>query len=295
MRSSRRRPPSEVVEAIKLGLDQGVNHFDNADIYGNGRAERMLSNALIRLGVKSDSVVIATKVGHFLGTAAHAYEPAHIRHQCEQSLVNLKRGYIDIYYFHHGDFGSDDQYLPGAIETVNTLQKEGKIRAVGLSAYSADHFLKLTPQIKPAVLQSWAHIIDPQFVTPGSKVSRLMDQMNLHFVAFSPLAQGLLLGKYSSTSAPTFEPGDHRQQSSQFKTESLRDLEPKIEQLKARFGTTAVDLASTSLNYLLAQPRVASVIPGFRNATQAKCNLGAIGKKLTPEDIVFIDNVFGRA
>lgn len=95
----------EVTTAIKLGLDAGVNHFDNADAYGNGNAERMLGRVLARLGVKCNDVIIASKMGHFPGTAEHAYEPAHIRHQCEQSLINLQRDVIDIYYFHHGNFG----------------------------------------------------------------------------------------------------------------------------------------------------------------------------------------------
>src|SRR5881394_3068046 len=86
----------EIAAGIKLALECGVNHFDNADVYGNGRAERMLARCL---GERSKRLLIATKVGHFPGTAEHAYEAAHIRHQCEQSLVNLKRDCIDLYYF----------------------------------------------------------------------------------------------------------------------------------------------------------------------------------------------------
>ena len=123
----------EVVRAIKAGLDAGVNHFDNADVYGNGRAERMLTRALKKLGVKSTDVIIATKIGHFPGTAAHAYEPAHIRHQCEQSLINLQREYLDLYYFHHGNFGENDRYLPEAAATMDALVKEGKVRLKGQS------------------------------------------------------------------------------------------------------------------------------------------------------------------
>src|SRR5689334_17508989 len=88
---------NDIALAIDYAIDQGVNHFDNADVYGNGRAERMLARIL---GKRSNQLVIATKVGWFTGTAAHAYEPAHIRHQCEQSLINLRRDYIDIYYLH---------------------------------------------------------------------------------------------------------------------------------------------------------------------------------------------------
>src|SRR5471030_1020305 len=66
---------AEITAAIKVGLDAGVNHFDNADVYGNGKAERMLYRILKKLGVKSESLIIATKIGHFPGTAEHAYEP----------------------------------------------------------------------------------------------------------------------------------------------------------------------------------------------------------------------------
>ena len=109
----------EITAAIKVGIDAGVNHFDNADVYGNGRAERMLARCLKRLGVKSEGLVIATKIGWFPGTAEHAYEPAHVRHQCEQSLINLERDYIDVYYFHHGDFGDDWRRLEPAAAVMD--------------------------------------------------------------------------------------------------------------------------------------------------------------------------------
>src|SRR3954465_10840183 len=117
----------EITAGIKAALDAGVNHFDNADVYGNGRAEQMLRRVLQRLGVKSTDMIIATKIGWFPGTAEHAYQPAHIRHQCEQSLINLGREYIDIYYFHHGDFGPDKKYLPDAAVVMDKLVKEGKV------------------------------------------------------------------------------------------------------------------------------------------------------------------------
>ncbi|MFH1213862.1 MAG: aldo/keto reductase, partial [Candidatus Neomarinimicrobiota bacterium] len=102
---------NEAITAINYAIDKGVNHFDNADVYGNGRAERLLAKAL---GARNKDVIIATKVGWFPGTARHAYEPQHIRHQLEQSLVNLKRDFVDIYYFHNADFGRDDAYLDDA-------------------------------------------------------------------------------------------------------------------------------------------------------------------------------------
>ncbi len=279
---------AEIVQAIKAGLDAGVNHFDNADVYGNGRAERMLRRAFDTLGVKSEDYVIATKVGHFPGTAAHAYEPAHIRHQCEQSLINLGRDVIDVYYFHHGDFGASDMYLDDAAETLDRLVEEGKVRVKGQSAYSSNDFLRVTPRVRPAVLQSWAHALDDQFIRAGSPVSELMEKEGMTFVAFSPLAQARLLDKYDPSKPPSFEPGDHRQGSSAFSAEEIGKLKPKLGKLKERFGDSIEDLASVALNYLLAHPQVASVIPGFRNERQVRVNLGAEGRPFSAEDVEFV-------
>jgi aryl-alcohol dehydrogenase-like predicted oxidoreductase len=278
----------EITQGIKTALDAGVNHFDNADVYGNGRAEQMLARVFDRLGVKSTDYIVATKIGHFPGTAAHAYEPAHIRHQCEQSLINLKRDYIDLYYFHHGDFGPDAKYLPEAAATMDKLVEEGKVRIKGQSAYSADDFERVVPVVKPQVLQSWAHALDDGFVRPGSRVSTLMEEHGLTFVAFSPLAQARLLDKYDPSRPPEFEPGDHRKDSSSFSAEAIAALKPKLQKLKDRFGATTEDLVSVALNYVLAQPRVACVIPGFRNERQALCNVGATGRTMSEDDINFV-------
>lgn len=233
---------AEIEVAIKAAIDAGVNHFDNADVYGNGRAERMLARVFDRLGLKSTDFIIATKLGHFPGTAAHAYEPAHIRHQCEQSLINLKRDYIDIYYFHHGYFGESDFYLDDAAAKMNQLVAEGKVRIKGQSAYSADDFERVAPKVEPMVLQSWANALDDQFVRPGSRVANLLEERKMSFVAFSPLAQGLLLDKFDPQNPPSFDEGDHRRGNRGFQTERLLELKPKLAKLKARFGDSIEDL-----------------------------------------------------
>lgn len=279
----------EVRRAIDYALDQGVNHFDNADVYGNGRAEQMLSSIL---GDRTKKLIIATKVGWFPGTAANAYEPAHIRHQCEQSLINLKRDVIDLYYFHHGDFGPNDRYLDDAVAVMHQLKKEGKIRLIGQSAYSNGDFEKLVPKVKPDVLQSWAHIMDDQFVREGTPVRRLLEERKMSFVAFSPLNQGILLGKFDPHNPPKFDEGDHRRGDKRFTTEFLLGVQPKIEKLKSRFGKDVKDLARVALQYLLANPVVCCVIPGFRNLNQVQVNLSGQDKPLSAEDVRFIGETF---
>lgn len=280
---------TEITEAINFAIEMGVNHFDNADVYGNGRAERMLARIL---GKRSTDFIIATKMGWFPGTAEHSYEPAHIRHQCEQSLINLKRDYIDIYYFHNGNFGNNDEYLDDAVNTMYKLRDEGKIRLIGQSAYSHNDFQKLIPKVKPDVIQSFASAVDDRFIQDGSPTRKLLDEHNISFIAFGPLAQGILLGKYSSDNPPHFENGDHRAKASRFKEKNLKNIEPKLEKLKTKFGESNQELARAALQYLLHYERVGAVIPGFRNLEQVKSNLKGIDNPLTDDEFEFIREIF---
>lgn len=281
----------EIEEAINYAIDQGVNHFDNADVYGNGRAERMLARIL---GNRTNNFIIATKIGWFPGTAEHAYEPEHIRHQCEQSLINLGRDYIDIYYFHHGNFGDKDQYLDDAVETIYKLKEEGKIRLIGQSAYRHNDFIKLIPRVKPDVIQSFASAMDDRFIKEDSPTRKLLDDYNISFIAFGPIAQGILLGKYTASNPPVFEPGDHRAKAERFKPENLKRVEPIIEKMKVRFGPSNQELSRAALQYLLYYNRVGAVIPGFRNLNQVKTNLTSVNNPLTEQEFNFIRNIFSE-
>jgi myo-inositol catabolism protein IolS len=280
---------AEVSRAINYAIDQGVNHFDNADVYGNGRAERMLARIL---GDRTNNFIIATKIGWFPGTAAHAFEAAHIRHQCEQSLINLKRDYIDLYYFHHGHFGDNNEYLDDAVEVMNRLKEDGKVRLVGQSAYSHKDFQKLIPRVKPDALQSYANAMERIFVDEGSPTRKLMEENQISFVAFRPIGQGLLLGKYNKDNPPTFENGDHRKGLPRFSKESLEKLEPRLNRIKGKFGSSEEELARVAMQFLLHYKFMGAVIPGFRNLRQVQVNLSAMDKPLTDEEFEFVKSVF---
>ena len=282
---------NEAIEAVNYAVEHGVNHFDNADVYGNGKAERLLAKAL---GNKNKDVIIATKVGWFQGTAEHYYEPMHIRHQCEQSLKNLNRDYIDLYYFHHPYFGENDYYLDDAVETVYRLKEEGKIRYIGQSAYSDEDFERVVPVVNPDVLQSSANILNDHYVAEGTPVRKLMEERKLSFVAFSPLGQGLLLDKFSKDNPPKFAEGDNRRNSKKFTKEYLAELEPKLNKIKEKFGSTTTDLARVALQYLLHFNVVGAVIPGFRNLEQVKTNLQYADKPLSNEEFKFVKKVFSE-
>jgi len=281
-----------ITAAIKLAVDAGVNHFDNADVYGNGRAERMLARVLRKLGLRSTDFVIASKVGHHRGTSPHGFDPYNIRTQCEKSLRNLERDYLDIYYLHHGDFGEQGEWLAGAAETLDALVQEGKVRLKGQSAYSDEHFGRAVPVVRPAVLQSWANPLRPDFIRPGSFVAGLLEKYDMSFVAFSPLQQGLLLDKFDPEHPPQFAEGDNRRDNERFAAPSLRDLRRRLARIKARFGATTEDLSAVAQRYVLSHPRVACTIPGFRSERQVGCNLAATDRRLSAADLQFITEVF---
>lgn len=297
---------TEVIAGIKAGLDAGVNHWDNADVYGNGRAERMLSASFRKLGIKPGSQVIATKVGHMKGTAPHAFEARHMRAQCEQSLRNLGADCIDVYYCHHGSYvgpgydGATNDHLPEAAAVMHALKKEGKIRAIGQSAYGDDDFARAIPVLNPDVLQSKANMRFDAFIRPGSAVQKLMEQHGCTFVAFGPLDQGILLDKFDPDHPPKFEEGDYRNSRKDFAPDALRDVRTKIAAMKKRFGIEALRgeeltaaLSSIASRWVLAHPHVCSAIPGFRNARQARCNVQAgTDVPMGPEDVAFVRRLF---
>lgn len=296
----------DIVAGIKTGLDAGVNHWDNADIYGNGRAERTLGAALKFLNARRDTQVIATKVGHFKGTAPHAYDPRHIRSQCEQSLRNLKTDYIDIYYFHHGTFVAPDydgvphDYLPEAADAMHALVKEGKVRSIGQSAYTIEDFARVLPVLKPHVLQNKANLRYDDFIRPGCELQRLMAQHDCVFVGFGPLDQGILLDKFDPENPPAFETGDYRNNRKDFTAETLRVVRNNLaEALKTQTGNArgrTETLSSLAQRWVLAHDRVLSVIPGFRNAVQARCNVAAAtDEPMTPSQVESLRAIFKSA
>lgn len=299
----------EVLAGIKAGIDSGVNHWDNADIYGNGKAERLLASLLAKLGVKRETQVIATKVGHMKGTAPHAFDAQHIRNQCEQSLRNLRTDYIDIYYFHHGTYigpdhdGREHDYLPEAAAMMHTLVKEGKVRAVGQSAYSDEDFERAVPVLKPDVLQNKANLRYDAFIRAGSRCQALMQQYGCTYVAFGPLDQGILLDKFDAKNPPKFEEGDYRTSRKDFNPQTLGTISEKLAQVRKHFGSAAAKgspedvafLSSIASRWVLAHANVCSTIPGFRNAKQAACNVQAMkDEPMSPADALWLGSLFAQ-
>jgi aryl-alcohol dehydrogenase-like predicted oxidoreductase len=254
-----------------------------------GTAEKMLAKAL---GKKNKDVIIASKVGWYKGSFEHAYKAENIRAQLNQSLNNLNREYLDIYYFHNCDFGENDRYLSEGLSEMRRLQKEGKFRALGLSGYSAADFLRLMPAIKPDCLQSWANILHPEFIREDLEVGNYLKKENISFVAFNPLSRGLLTGKFSSKNPPKFDKNDVRAGMDEFKQENMKEFDIKFDKIKEKFGKEPEKLIRVALQYLLGYNVVGCVIPGFRNKAQVEMNLWGTERPLSAEEMEFIKRLF---
>ncbi|SDO48056.1 Predicted oxidoreductase [Paenibacillus sp. yr247] len=280
------------LSGLRHAFELGINHLDTADVYGDGHSERVIGRFLKE--IPREQAIIATKVGWFRGTAPNAMQPIHIRHQLEQSLKNLETDYVDLYYFHNTNFGPNDQYLEEAADTMRQLQKEGKVRVIGQSAYSYEDFMRVCPVTQPDVLQFHYNAFGNRFDQPETNLFRWADEQNLGIVLFGPLAQGLLLDKFDPDNPPQFGEGDIRASNQAYTRERLLELRSKLQPVKERFGSEGQDLVRVALQYALAQSSNACVIPGFKNDRQVESNASGSGNPLNAEEVAFIRRALGN-
>jgi myo-inositol catabolism protein IolS len=277
---------------LRRAYELGINHLDTADVYGDGHSERVIGQFLS--DVPRDKVVIASKVGWFRGTAPNAMQPIHIRHQLEQTLMNLNTDYLDIYYFHNANFGPNDVYLEEAADMMRRLQQEGKVRVIGQSAYSYQDFMRVCPVTRPDVLQFHYNAFGNAFDQPNTNLFRWANEQNLGIVLFGPLAQGLLLDKFDPDHPPQFGEGDIRSSNQQFTRERLLEIRERLQPIKQRLGGDVQSMVRMASQFALAQSPNACVIPGFKNAKQVESNAQAAGKPLSAEDVEFIRNALRK-
>jgi aryl-alcohol dehydrogenase-like predicted oxidoreductase len=276
----------ESLAGLKRAYELGINHFDTADVYGDGHSERILGQFL--KDVPREEIVLASKVGWFRGTAPNAMQPLHVRHQLEQSLLNLGTDYIDLHYFHNTNFGPDDLYLEEAADLMRTFQKEGKIRVIGQSAYSPGDFRRVCPITRPDVLQFNYSAPGNASTDPNSNIFEWAKPQNLGLVLFGPLQQGLLLDKFDPENPPQRGDGDIRAGNGGFTKEGLLKKRAQLQPIKERFGGSVDELVRVALQFALKESPNACVIPGFKNPAQVEVNAAAAGRPLSDEEFAFV-------
>ena len=275
----------ESLAMIAAALDMGINFFDTADIYGDGHSETLLGKAMKG---KRDQFVVATKIG-WRGfdreRNVSAYDTVDkVVAGVESNLKRLQTDYVDVIQSHI-DFR--DPNMETIVEGFQKLQKQGKVRAYGVSTSDYDYLQAFNRDHQAATLQIDYSILNR---TPEKDIFPYTIENDLGVLVRGPLAMGILTGKF--TPDTRFEEGDFRQRWVEDDEEYqvfLNDLK-KVEQLKAL--TDNRSLAQVAIQFVVQHPAVTAAIPGAKRISQLKENLqAAILPPLTPEALALIDSI----
>ena len=274
-------------EVIDAAIDAGINFFDTADMYANGKSEELLGRFL---GARRSEVIVATKFGNEMPGQGRGARPEYVKRALDASLRRLRTEYVDLYQQHVPD---PDVPIAETLGALDELVKAGKVREIGCSNFSA-------AQIREARKAGDARPGSARFVSVQNEYSLLhrepedevlpeCERLGMAFLPFFPLKSGLLTGKYRK-GQPT--PQDTRvakyeRYKKLLTDENLDKIEALIGFAESR-GRTLLELA---FSWLLAHRVVASVIAGATSAQQIRGNAAAADWQLTPEDMDEIDSL----
>jgi voltage-dependent potassium channel beta subunit len=271
----------------------GINFFDTANVYARGESEKIVGKALGAFA--RDSYVLATKVFFPMGDGPNdrGLSRKHIMEQCHASLKRLGTDYIDLYQCHRFD---PSVRLEETLRALDDLVRQGKVLYVGVSEWSAQN---ISDALTLADRRHFDKIVSNQpfynMLGRGleKEVLPLCQKEGIGQVVFSPLAQGVLTGKYLPGSAPQEGTRAADPKQNMFMGGGKMDeatLE-KVQRLKPIAEREGLSMAQLALAWCLRQPMVSSVIIGASRPAQVDDNAAASGKKLSEETLREIDGV----
>ena len=238
--------------------------------------------------VPRKDIFLASKVGWYAGDFSHAYHPKNIRQQADSSLGRLGVDHLDLYYFHHCDFGEIDEYFDDAMDTFLRLREEGKIRFLGMSDWSPKTILRYAPRAEPDVLQPYRNVVDDRWESSGLAAWARENDVGVAF--FSPFKHGLLLGKYDEP--PELGPGDHRSRIPDFSDpERLAHFRRCRRAVERRFPEHPAAVLHALVGALLTDEPAASALVDMRRPSHAN-DAARIGTPLSPEDAEWVRRLY---
>ncbi len=270
----------EGVRLVKQAIDSGVTHIDTADIYGTGRSEELVGQAIAG---RRDEVVLATKGGLLFGEHGSGVnnEPAYLRGALERSLKRLNVDYVDLYYIHRHDGKTPTEDAFGALMD---FKREGLIRSAGVSNFDLSDLQAAARAGQVDALQSCYNLLQRDV---ESDVLPWCVQNNVSFIPWGGLAYGLLGGRYSRDFK--LHDNDWRQRTGLFDADSFAPNVDTIDSLKSiakKCGSTTAHLA---IKWLLSKEAVSSVIAGAKNSDQVRDNVSALQGEVSAENIAAVD------
>ncbi|MGA8034179.1 MAG: aldo/keto reductase [Casimicrobiaceae bacterium] len=281
------RDDAEATATIRRALDLGVTFFDTADMYGAGRNEELLGQAIRG---QREQVIIATKFGNvrnpdgtFKGVNG---KPEYVRQCCEASLERLGVDTIDLYYQHRVD---PDTPIEDTVGAMAALVKEGKVRWLGLSEAAAKTIRRAHAVHPIAALQTeyslWSRDVEDEILPT-------VRELGVGLVPYSPLGRGFLTGQIRRVE--DFEPGDYRLHSPRFQGENFQKNLHLVDEINALASERGCTPAQLALAWVLAQGKDIVPIPGTKKRKYLEENVRALDVALTADDLARIDRVIPR-
>jgi aryl-alcohol dehydrogenase-like predicted oxidoreductase len=281
-------------ECVAAALNEGITTFDTADVYAGTRAEEVLGRALH--GVRRESLEIFTKAFWPVGPGQNdrGLSRKHIIESAHNSLRRLQTDYVDLYQAHRYDHETP---LEETLRAFDDLVRQGKVLYVGVSEWRAE---EIAAAVRIAAQMGFDKIVSnqPQYSmiwrVIESEVVPLCEKEGIGQVVFSPIAQGVLTGKYlPGAAAPTGSRATDAR-GSQFITGYLADdILSRVQQLKPLAEEAGLTLAQLAVAWTLQNPNVSAAIVGATRPEQVRENVRASGVRLDAEVLRRIDEVLG--
>jgi aryl-alcohol dehydrogenase-like predicted oxidoreductase len=265
---------ADIREAFDVSLSNGTNWFDTAEVYGFGRSEKFLGEFL---PTTTKEVLVATK---FFPFPWRMRKKALLR-GLKKSLARLQLSQVDLYQIHM-PFGwwSKSAYISALADAVNA----GLTRAVGVSNFNTEKTRLANETLQASGVPLASNQVEYSLFDRRIEKNGLLDyclENEITVIAYSPLAKGMLTGKYGPDNPP---PGPRKRI---YSREKLQRAQPLIKLLKETGAIHGKTPAQVALNWTICKGTVP--IPGAKNAKQAADNLGAMGWRLTPEEVASLD------
>ena len=275
---------------IGRALDAGINFIDTADVYANGAAEQMTGQALKNLKVSRDSVVVATKVFGQTGESVNARGASrfHIMDGIKASLKRMQLDHIDLYQIHGFDPATP---IEETVRALDTLVQHGHVRYVGVSNWAAWQIVKalgIAERLGCARFES----LQAYYTVAGRDLERelvpMLKSEGLGLMVWSPLAGGLLSGKYTREQHGE---QDSRRNKFDFPPVDRARAYTCVDAMRVMANARSVSVAQIALAWLLHQRAVTTVIVGAKKIEQLDDNIAATKVELTAEELAQLDEL----
>lgn len=270
---------------VKAAIDGGINFIDTANVYSQGLSEQITGQALKNLGIRREDVVLATKVLGPMGEGVNnrGASRGHIMDQAHASLKRLGTDHIDLYQIHGWDPVTP---IEETLRALDDLVRQGKVRYIGVSNWAAWQIAKALGVSAKDHLARF-ETVQAYYTIAGRDLEReivpMMDSERLGLMVWSPLAGGLLSGKYRKAGA------DGRRASFDFPPVDMDRADTVLDAMEPIAQAHGRSVAQVALAWLLHQSHVMSVIIGAKRLDQIEDNLGAATLELTGEELAVLD------